>query len=123
MFPNSPRSCRNCQGREHRIPPRLQASRLSPNIRQTIKETGTCPGMTFYSLNLRCLITVIFILSMAGVESVEARTAADQAFYWEAWRVCNSNFYPEGTRPYINYQKHWFRCVEPWPRKQNGKRN
>jgi len=79
--------------------------------------------MIFSHLNICSLLPAILVLTMAGGVSAEARSAADQAFYWQAWRVCNSNFYPSGTRPYINYEKHWFRCVEPWPRKQNGKRN
>jgi hypothetical protein len=83
--------------------------------------TGMWQGMRLFRQWFLVVLSAMAMLAMAGL--AEARSAADQAFYWEAWRVCNSNFYPSGTRPYINYEKHWFRCVEPWPRKQNGKRN
>jgi hypothetical protein len=59
------------------------------------------------------MITVMFIGSIAEAQSRPPRTAAERALYEKAVRACNSPAYSNGATPFINYEKGWFRCVEP----------
>ena len=65
--------------------------------------------------NLQRLILTAAILATAFPQTTGAaqKSAANKQLYQRAVKACNSNSYPSGTRPHINYGGGWFRCVEP----------
>ena len=57
--------------------------------------------------------TVLAITAVSQNADAAQKSAADKQLYQRAVKACNSNSYPSGTRPYVNYAGGWFRCVEP----------
>ena len=64
-------------------------------------------------ISIFILAVTLFATGLPVAIHAAQRSAADKQLYQRAVKACNSNSYPSGTRPYINYAGGWFRCVEP----------
>lgn len=62
--------------------------------------------------NLSLTILAIAFAFTGEVSLAAERSAADQALWAKANKVCNGPQYPSGARPVVNYSRGTYKCVE-----------
>jgi hypothetical protein len=56
-----------------------------------------------------CAVTLLLVMAPAHAAGM---TAAEQALWAKANKVCNGPQYPSGSRIVVNYARNTFKCVE-----------